>query len=597
MQTNKGGQITIDTLAACRTRLNAAKAQYRMAQAKSEEVKILAYNLEDIVKAKTENSPVIRYSLTNADSTEKDRKWEIVTKPLLLKLAAVCTGLLSIFSFLGVICSMSGVANATSVYYLVVHRDGATVAGITFFILVTLGYTTYITFWGLFQLRFAGMMELVPFRTTPQSLSFNVRMIARLAAPLAFFYLGWIAENGIKSGKWEYNDAPTTYQTVTRLYNSSFFNVTTNISTHDEYYYNATVIDNNSSIYMPSSFSNFYQLQSVPAIKQSFGTIFPVILFILMALFVTNAFNYFWVLIKMPNMQFGAEIITEEQLREGKRQLLRHKKQTERAYRRQGLKNVIAGIAKNDEGGFIAMVFGWFGGTEESKSSSSSFAQSNADAERPTIKEPPALSGSVERKGAATLGISGGWKEWYGEVRSPGYLHLCKDRRAADTARNNGDPSRNPDPSALVIDLRLVMDFGIPDKKTKDNLELDLQLSDDTIRLKFKTVSEAEMWKRTLMEWKDFNIDYASIYPNGITPADMERGSLSGAASFASVGNSQGGVAMRSPVANNASASSAAAMRPSTGDDLDAVQVRGCCSVSSSSMRYHHYSFAVSCIF
>jgi hypothetical protein len=40
-------------------------------------------------------------------------------------------------------------------------------------------------------------MELVPRRTTPESLSFNVRMCARLAAPLAFFYLGWISENGM----------------------------------------------------------------------------------------------------------------------------------------------------------------------------------------------------------------------------------------------------------------------------------------------------------------------------------------------------------------------------------------------------------------
>jgi hypothetical protein len=29
-----------------------------------------------------------------------------------------------------------------------------------------------------------------------------------LAAPLAFFYLGWIAENGIKDGPWTNNNAP-----------------------------------------------------------------------------------------------------------------------------------------------------------------------------------------------------------------------------------------------------------------------------------------------------------------------------------------------------------------------------------------------------
>ena len=33
-------------------------------------------------------------------------------------------------------------------------------------------------------------------QTTPEALSFNVRMCVRLAAPLAFFYLGWISENG-----------------------------------------------------------------------------------------------------------------------------------------------------------------------------------------------------------------------------------------------------------------------------------------------------------------------------------------------------------------------------------------------------------------
>lgn len=42
------------------------------------------------------------------------------------------------------------------------------------------------------------MIILSSGRTTPEALSFNVRMVARLAAPLAFFYLGWISENGIR---------------------------------------------------------------------------------------------------------------------------------------------------------------------------------------------------------------------------------------------------------------------------------------------------------------------------------------------------------------------------------------------------------------
>jgi hypothetical protein len=77
----------------------------------------------------------------------------------------------------------------SSVYFLAVHDPTATAASIAIFILFSFGYTTYITYWALFQIRISGMMELVPYKTTPESLSFNVRMIARLSAPLAFFYL------------------------------------------------------------------------------------------------------------------------------------------------------------------------------------------------------------------------------------------------------------------------------------------------------------------------------------------------------------------------------------------------------------------------
>ena len=47
------------------------------------------------------------------------------------------------------------------------------------------------------------MMELLPAqRTCANSLSVNSRACAKLSAPVAFFYLGWIFENGIKRGPW-----------------------------------------------------------------------------------------------------------------------------------------------------------------------------------------------------------------------------------------------------------------------------------------------------------------------------------------------------------------------------------------------------------
>lgn len=297
---DKKGRITIDTLAALRTRMNVIKSNYRGAQSKVEGTKILAYNLEDIVAAKNDmGANTIKWSLLDKESTEWEYKWHIKYKPWLLVVGTVLCSVLSLFSFLGVVCSMQGVDNNVSVYFQAVHGsdDYVNRGGIALFILITLGYTVHMTTWALFQMKIAGMMELVPYRTTPLSLSFNVRMIARLAAPLAFFYLGWLSENGIKSGPWLYNNAPDYYANFTVALNASDPTVLVNQTqlVHDP-------------IFMPSAFSNFYQLQSVGAIKSTFGTIFPILLFCVLGLFVTNAFNRILVLIKMDEYQFGAGV-------------------------------------------------------------------------------------------------------------------------------------------------------------------------------------------------------------------------------------------------------------------------------------------------
>lgn len=287
-----------------------------------EGTKILAYTLEDIVAAKNDpGANTIHWSLYDTDSTVAEYNWHIHYKPRWLKLQAICFFVLSVFSFLGVVCSMNGVDNEASVYYLATHdTENGSRGGIAIFILITLGYTTYITTWALFQAKISASMELVPHRTTPLALSFNVRMVARLAAPLAFFYLGWLAENGIKNGDWTRNNAPGFSNSTTVLVNDSSTNFTLVEMNVTHHYRN--------SISMPSAFSNFYQLQSVGIIKQTFGTIFPIMLFCVLFLFVTNAFNRLLVLVKLDKYQFGAALVTEEQLREGRRQLQRTKKAT-----------------------------------------------------------------------------------------------------------------------------------------------------------------------------------------------------------------------------------------------------------------------------
>lgn len=316
--TNKQGQVTIDTLANLRTRLNVEKDLYKMSQEKVEGTKMLAYRLEDIVAAMDNPSAtVVHWSLINKDSTEGEYKWETVYKPVLYKIAAVFCATLSILSFLGVVCSMKGVSNGVSPYFLAVHDDAATTAGITIFILITFGYTVYIATWAIFQIKTSAAAELVPGRTTPEALSFNVRMVARLAAPLAFFYLGWISENGIRTGSWLYNDGP--------MVNGTMIATTIDPLTNATVTYNTTVLVSG-AINMPSGFSNFYALQNIQAVQEIFGTVFPIILYIVLGLFVFNIFNRLLVLLKLGNYQFGAEIVTEEVLREGKRQLQRHRK-------------------------------------------------------------------------------------------------------------------------------------------------------------------------------------------------------------------------------------------------------------------------------
>lgn len=513
----KSGKVTIDSLAALRTRLNIMKSRYKMAQAKVEGTKLLAYRLEDIVTAKnTKTADTIHWSLTDKNSTTKEYNWEIIYKPILYKIFAVILAVMSIFSFLGVICSMEGVDNSVSVYFRAVHDSDSSTGGIAVFILLTLGYTVYITTWALFQVRTSGNKELVAHRTTPGALSFNVRMVARLAAPLAFFYLGWIAENGIREGDWQYNDAPDTNST--QLIGT--FNATTNTTT----YTNETIIIDN-TIFMPSAFSNFYQLQNVGAIKSTFGTIFPVLFIVALALFVLNAFNRILVLLKLENYQFGEQIVTEEQLREGKRQLLRHKKTTERAFRREDLKGYILKAGKKTRKSIFGIGLGALfssgetGNTPLRESTSSTKEGAEPEVAKAVIREPNPIDGMLERKkDKKKLGmVSQSWKECYCVVRSPGYLHLYKDKKAAtEAASRSRNPSSSPDPTAIVLDLRMIMNFSIPDRKNKDNLVLEIELPEETMKLKMKSLDDVERWQKELMEWKDFNIDYGVRYPYGL---------------------------------------------------------------------------------
>lgn len=55
--------------------------------------------------------------------------------------------------------------------------------------------------------------------------------------------------------------------------------------------------------FVRQSFSNFYQLSSVNAVQEVFGTVFPIVLYVVMVLCALNVFNRLLVLCKLNAYQ------------------------------------------------------------------------------------------------------------------------------------------------------------------------------------------------------------------------------------------------------------------------------------------------------
>ena len=220
-------------------------------------------------------------------------------------------------------------------------------------------------------------MELVEGSTTPESMSFNVRMCMRLTPPLAFFYLGWLQENGIRL-------------------NGSF------LMSADGLYS------------MPTAFTKIYQIGEVKALRNSFGTIFPILLFCLVFVFALNIWNRLAVLAKIPNYQFGAELVAEDVLREGKRQLQRYKKNMERKCQRKEFKGRINDAnSKEVSVSIFSRMYKYCCYKPVTRAGEESIVDEEAGGASmqsiaPTMPAP--LTGMIERKGSKRMGGSS-WKQ------------------------------------------------------------------------------------------------------------------------------------------------------------------------------------------
>lgn len=123
------------------------------------------------------------------------------------------------------------------------------------------------------------------------------------------------------------------------------------------------------------------------------------------------------------------------------------------------------------------------------------------------LREPSPLKGVAERKGAFRLG-GGAWKEVYVEVRAPGYLYIFKDKKQADNTMPL-PPSASPPastPDLQIVDLRVVLEFG---GGGSEKGEVELDLGGDRVRLRFGGAEEGELWRKGLIDWKDYCVDYS----------------------------------------------------------------------------------------
>jgi hypothetical protein len=111
------------------------------------------------------------------------------------------------------------------------------------------------------------------------------------------------------------------------------------------------------------------------------------------------------------------------------------------------------------------------------------------------------------------MGLGNQWKDVYAEVRSPGILCFFKDVSASKQipervtlAQLQADPN-----CQACVNLRTIINFLTPPKKEKGGKEsftLELELADESIKVRFRTLEERERWQKLLMEWKDFKTDF-----------------------------------------------------------------------------------------
>jgi len=346
--TNTHGAVTETELATLRQKVKWNRSYLRGTQRRWEQLSMEAYRITDILEAENPNTKTIKWSplfYDGMESTQWQRNWLVVYRPWVMKFFAFCAGVMSLFVILGQIGMMAGYDSGVSIWSDVLHDEDRSGGGIVWFAMFSLGYCTYLVFWSLFRVRLTiggvALMELIPDQqTSSYSMLMCSYLCARLAPPLAFYYTSLVFESGIFDGTW---------------------------------------LEDPSGVERPAAFAKFYgqALDVVPFIGNHFAVFFPVVILCLSVLQFANVLNRFFVLIRMPQLQFGDPIVEDSLIIEGKKQLTRMRQQKERTAARNAGRRAVKPMAQQ---GWLSRLGAMLTGSRRSMAS-------NDDIEKPQLLE------------------------------------------------------------------------------------------------------------------------------------------------------------------------------------------------------------------
>lgn len=279
-------------------------------------------------------------------------------------------------------------------------------------------------------------------------------------------------------------------------------------------------------------------------------------MFTVLFLVTFNIFNRLLVICGLESLQFGLQIVTEDQLKNGKRFLERYRRSSERKHKKKTLKTFISDASSAPEkisNGFLSYILGNF--FTESIDPNKKTQEHDADIEL-VIKKPPFYERKVEKKENNNK-----FKDCYMVTLFPGYVYFFKDEKDYEKFKfqiftsykqfllptspsdgpsladfSNSYNHYNFSSSVLtpliannnMLDLRLILSLSVQNissgtksgpknpfnqpGSSSSSYALDLDLGHELIRIKTFDQDEALLLKNLLLSWKEFHINYESLY-------------------------------------------------------------------------------------